>query len=388
MTSQHDRASMTGASMSEARRLLAATMAEAAERWLDALDADQRSIAQWDFPADDERRQWFYTPTDHGGLTLGQMSSPQQRLAFRLLASGLSHAGYVTMATIIGLENVLDHLEGFTASWNHPRGRDPQRYYVRVFGDPVSGRWSWRAGGHHISLNFTIIDGAVAGTTPLFLGADPASSPLLGPHPLRPLEGVEDLARELTRSLDARQRPVAVVTPRAPSDLVLVNRASPRDGDEPRPLPDIWRGRLPGEFHDLAVRIQEAADVAIPLTVDDLAAMSFTTTPKGLAAREMNVGQREMLNTLLRRYVDRLPDALADEEAAKFAGDRLHDVHLLWAGGLEPGEAHYYRLHSPVLIAEYDNTARGANHVHTVWRNPQGDFADDILRRHHATHDH
>ncbi len=374
--------------MTDVRRALAATMSVEASRWLDALDADQRLIAHWDFPDDDERRQWFYTPTDHGGLTLGQMSSTQQRLAFRLLASGLSHAGYVTMATIIGLENVLDHLEGFTASWNHPRGRDPQRYYVRVFGDPASGTWSWRAGGHHISLNFTIIDGAVAGTTPLFLGADPASSPLLGPHLLRPLEGVEDLARELTRSLDARQRPRAVVTPRAPSDLVLVNRSTISDGDGPLPLQAIWRGQLPGEFHDLAVRIQDGADAAIPLTIDDLTAMSFTTTPKGLAASEMNADQREMLDTLLRRYVDRLPDALAEEEAAKFVGDRLDGVHLLWAGSVEPGEAHYYRLQSPLLLAEYDNTARGANHVHTVWRNPQGDFADDVLRRHHATHDH
>ena len=379
---------MTNLQLGDARRRLATTMAAGAERWLDSLDADQQPIAQWDFPADHERRQWFYTPTDHGGLTLGQMSPSQQRLAFRLLASGLSHAGYVTMATIIGLENVLDHLEGFTASWNHPRGRDPQRYYVRVFGDPAGGTWSWRAGGHHISLNFTILDGAVAGTTPLFLGADPASSPLLGPHPLRPLEGVEDLARELARSLDAAQRPRAVVTPHAPSDLVLVNRASLSDGDGPLPLQDIWRGRLPGEFHDLAVRIQDAADAAIPLTVADRTAMSFSTAPKGLAAREMTADQREMLETLLRRYVDRLPDALADEEAAKFAGDHLDDVHLLWAGSLEPGVAHYYRLHSPRLIAEYDNTARGANHVHTVWRNPHGDFADDVLRRHHATHDH
>lgn len=373
---------------SDARRRLATSMAAEAERWLDSLDADQLAVARWAFPADEERRQWFYTPTDHGGLTLGQMASPQQRLAFRLLASGLSHAGYVTMATIIGLENVLDHLEGFTASWHHPRGRDPQRYYVRVFGDPASGNWAWRAGGHHISLNFTIVDGAVAGTTPLFLGADPASSPLLGPHPLRPLAGVEDLARDLTRSLSAVQLPRAVVTPRAPSDLVLVNRATIGEGDKPLPLQDIWRGQLPPPFLDLAVRIQDAADAAIPLTVDDLAAMSFSTTPKGLAAREMTTDQREMLDTLLHRYVDRLPDDFAAEEAAKFAGDHLDDVHLLWAGSLEPGEAHYYRLHSPLLIAEYDNTARGANHVHTVWRDPRGDFGDDVLGRHHATHDH
>jgi hypothetical protein len=162
---------------SSARRTVAAQMAEAANRFLDALDDDQRRVAQWTFPSDDERRQWFYTPTDHGGLSLGEISSPQQRLAYRLMASGLSTAGYVTATTIIGLENVLDHVEGFVASWNRPRGRDPLLYYVRIFGDPSpEGSWSWRIGGHHISLNFTVVDGAVAGTTPLFLGADPASS--------------------------------------------------------------------------------------------------------------------------------------------------------------------------------------------------------------------
>jgi len=102
----------------------------------------------------------------------------------------------------------------------------------------------------------------------------------------------------------------------------------------------------------------------------------------------MDSAQREMLRTLLRRYTDRLPDELADEEAAKFAGDGLLDVHLLWAGGLDPGEPHYYRLHSSVLLAEYDNTARGANHVHTVWRDPRGDFGGDVLARHHADDDH
>jgi hypothetical protein len=371
------------------RRDIAARMAEAAVRLVDALDDDQLEVLRWPFPSDDERRSWFYTPTDHGGMALAGMTAPQQRMAFQLMASGLSTAGYVTATTIIGLENVLDQLEGFSASWGRPRGRDPLLYYVRVFGDPsVDGSWSWRIGGHHVSLNFTVVDGEVAGTTPLFLGADPASSPLLGPHPLRPLEGVEDLARELVRSLHAEQRSRALVTPRAPTDLVLVNRAELHDGDGPVPLRDIWRGLLDSEYDELAIRVQAAADETAGLTADDVAALSWSSTPKGLAAAAMSDPQREMLETLLRRYAERLPEDLADDECAKFAGDALHEVHLLWAGGLEPGEPHYYRLHSPVLLAEYDNTARGANHVHTVWRDPRGDFADDVLAIHRRTHDH
>jgi len=372
-----------------ARSEIAARMAEAAARLVDALDDTQRAEVVWPFPSDVERRSWFYTPTDHGGLPLGRMTPPQQRLAFQLMATGLSMAGYVTATTIIGLENVLDRVEDFTASWGRPRGRDPQLYFVRLFGDPAAdGTWSWRIGGHHVSLSFTIVEGVLAGTTPLFLGADPASSPLLGPHPLRPLEGVEDLARELTRSLDTDQRRRALVSTRAPTDLVLVNRVELRDGDGPVPLRDIWRGRLASEYDELAIRVQAAADEAAGLTPADVAALSWSSTPKGLAAADMTGPQSEMLDVLLRRYAERLPDELAADECAKFAGAALDEVHLLWAGGLEPGEPHYYRLHSPVLLAEYDNTARGANHVHTVWRDPRGDFADDVLAIHRCVHDH
>ena len=371
------------------RTRVAIQMAAEAERLIAALDDAQRKLALWPFPADQERRLWFYTPTDHGGLTLAAMTQPQHRMVFRLVASGLSTAGYVTASTIIGLENVLDQLEGFTASFERPRGRDPLMYFVRFFGTPSpTGTWSWRLGGHHISLNFTIIDGVLSGSTPLFLGADPASSPLLGPHPLRPLAGVEDLARELTRSLSGDQRAIAVVTPRAPTDLVGGNRSSLSDGDQPISLPLIWRRQFEGEIGEALQRAQERTDATTGVGPTDFEAMSFTHRPKGLAAAAMDVAQRDMLDALLHLYVDRLPDDLAAEEAVKFAGSSLDAVHLLWAGGLEPGQPHYYRLHGPTLLAEYDNSMRDANHVHTVWRDPRGDFADDALARHRADHHH
>ncbi|MGZ4740003.1 MAG: DUF3500 domain-containing protein, partial [Ilumatobacteraceae bacterium] len=271
------------------RARVAAKMAAEAARLVDSFDDSQRAIALWPFPSDDERRQWFYTPTDHGGLTLAAMTQPQHRLVFRLVASGLSTAGYVTASTIMGLENVLDQLEGFTASFERPRGRDPLMYFVRIFGTPsASGTWSWRLGGHHVSLNFTIVDGVLGATTPLFFGADPASSPLLGPHPLRPLAGVEDLARQLTRSLTSEQHGIAVVSPRAPTDLVGANRPSLADGDQPIALNQIWRRRFDGEVGEMLRHAQERLDAATGVSADDLEAMSFTHRPKGLAARQMD----------------------------------------------------------------------------------------------------
>ena len=228
-----------------ARREVAERMAEAADAWLTSLTADQRGIAQGAAPADDpsdnERRRWFYTPTDHGGLTVHQQRPAQQRAAMRLVSTGLSPAAYVTVATIMGLENVLDYVEGFVVRFDRERGRDPGLYYLRVFGEPGDrGMWGWRLGGHHVSLNNLVVDGMLVSTTPCFLGADPAVSPLLGGIVNRPLARVEDLGRELVRSLPVELASRAVLLPRAPSDFVTVYLTMVNDGDCYIPLSGCW----------------------------------------------------------------------------------------------------------------------------------------------------
>jgi uncharacterized protein DUF3500 len=374
--------------MSAPRREIAGRMSEAAAALLAALDTEQRALAGWPFPADDERLLWFYTPTDHGGLPLSAMRPAQQSLAMQLLSTGLSRAGYVTVSTIIGLENVLDELEGWVAGWDRERGRDPGLYYVRVFGEPVErGTWAWRFGGHHVSINHTVVDGEVAGSTPCFLGADPAVSPLLGPHPLRPLAGAEDLGRELVRSLDDAQFATAILSPVAPLDLVTANRSRLSEGDLPLPISDIWRRRFAGELGERVVEVQRAAERNAGVLPEHLDAVGFTKAPKGTPAANMRPEQREILRALLDVYVRRIPDELADAESAKYRADAdLDELTFAWAGGLEPGEPHYYRVQGPRLLAEYDNTQRGVNHVHSVWRDLESDFGGDALGRHYARH--
>jgi hypothetical protein len=99
-------------------------------------------------------------------------------------------------------------------------------------------------------------------------------------------------------------------------------------------------------------------------------------------ASSLDADQQQLLRALLDVYTGRIPDALAGEEAAKYQGDRLDALAFAWAGGVEPGQPHYYRIQGPRLLVEYDNTQRGANHVHTVWRDPEGDFGADVLRAH------
>jgi hypothetical protein len=365
-------------------------MATAAAAWLDALDPAQRAVASGvapsaDAESDAERRRWYYTPTDHGGLTLGAQRPAQQRLALRLVAAGLSEAGYVTAAAILGLDNVLDRAEGWSVDWGRERGRDPGMYYLRVFGEPGgTGAWGWRFGGHHISLNNLVVDGAVRSTTPCFFGADPASSPLLGGPPLRPLAGAEDLARELVRSLEPDQAAGAVLLDRAPSDIVGANRSQLSEGDELIHLRDIWRGLFadPGLL-DLITRTGDSAERASGYDAADHQRVALSNTPKGLPAAGLDPGQRHLLRALLATYLGRVPDGLAPDYADDAA---LDAVHLAWAGPAEAGAPHYYRLQGPRLLIEYDNTQRNANHAHSVWRDPAADFGYDVLGAHLTAH--
>ncbi|WP_281689128.1 DUF3500 domain-containing protein [Pseudonocardia thermophila] len=363
-------------------------MVRAATALLDSLDDDQRAAAHFPWPSEEERQRWFYTPTDHGGLPLTRMRPVQQQRTMQLLATGLSRAGYVTAATIMGLENVLDELEGWDVDWGRERGRDPQLYWVAVFGEPShAGPWSWRFGGHHVSVHHLVVDGRVQASTPCFFGADPAESPLLGGHLLRPLGAAEDLARDLVRSLDEERLARALLTPRAPVDIVSANRSRLSDGDHLLPLADTWRGRFTEQrLIDRVQTMHETAEARAGTRPEDRDAVRYTTVPKGLAARDMTAEQRDQLRALLDVYLRRVPDEIAEREAAKFAGDALLDVHLAWAGGTERGEPHYYRVQGPRLLVEYDNTQRDVNHIHSVWRDPEGDFGFDVLARHLAAH--
>ena len=367
-------------------------MAEAAAAWLDTLDSAQRATATGAAPANDatdaERRRWFYTPTDHGGLTFHEQRPAQQRAAMRLVATGLSTPAYVTVATIMGLENVLDQVEGFRVMFDRQRGRDPGLYYLRVFGEPDGARpWGWRFGGHHVSLNNLVVDGELVSTTPCFLGADPASAPLLGDAVNRPLGRVEDLARDIVRSLPGELAARAVLLPRAPSDLVTANRTLVSEGDRVIPLAGVWRDERfpdPDEQANLQT-LSDAIDDAAGYTDADHAAVAYTDAPRGVAASDMDAEQRDMLRELLGTYLDRVPPEVSplwqyDEDA------ELDAVHLAWAGPTEPGAPHYYRVQGPRLLLEWDNTQRGANHAHSVWRDPVADFGLDVLARHRAAH--
>jgi hypothetical protein len=376
----------TPASPGAPERALVDRMVDLSRELLATLDREQRARTLWtpfgDGRVERERVQWFYTPTDHGGLPLRELGPRQQSLVMQLVASALTRPAYVTLAIVLGLENVLDELEGWHVDWGRERGRDPGLYWVRIFGDPGDPLWGWRFGGHHVSVNLLLHDGRIAAVTPMFLGADPASSPLLA-GTLRPLGGPEDLARELMDSLGAPERAAALLHPRAISDIVSGNRARIRPGDRMIHMPDLFRGPLPTpRLASLIDRIDEMAETGSGYTARDHDQMALDHG-SGLAARDMSADQRRLLRALLAAYTDRAPVPVAEANRRRYQrDDRFDEVRFGWAGEAAPGRPHYYRLTGPRLLVEYDNTQRGANHAHSVWRDPDGDFGLDLLAGH------
>jgi hypothetical protein len=353
-------------------------MGEAANNFLAALSTDQRAKAQLDFADQAERTNWHYTPTPRKGLPLKEMDRKQQRLAQALISSGLSRPGWVTTATIMGLETTLDVIEGWTTElwW-----RDVLLYYVSIFGQPDGQQpWGWRFEGHHISLNYTIVGGQIVAPTPTFFGANRADAPLLGGNSLRPLASIEDLARDLMHNLSETQRAQALLTPAAPPDLVQLNR--------PYVVEDALPFRTPGVNDPAGVAAQFATLERFckerGLTMADLEAVRYSSTTRGVAAAHLTPAQREILLALIGSYIHSMPDELAEIELKKLHDLGIDGIHFAWAGGLQRRQPHYYRLQGPRFLVEYDNTQNDANHIHSVWRDPSNDFGADLLAQHYA----
>ncbi len=344
-------------------------MGEAIANFLASLSAEQRRQATFAFEDQEERTFWHYTPIERKGLPLTEMDRRQQQLAEQVVATGLSRAGFVAASTIMGLERTLDYLEG----WQYPHfGRNPERYYIQIYGEPDGKKpWGWQFEGHHISLNYTIVDGRIVAPTPTFFGANPAESPLGNVASLRPLAGVEDLARELLHALDEEQQHTAVLTPVAPADIVLRNRPYAEEG---------------------ALHLDEAEEVQrwmeqSGVSPEAVQALRYSSTPSGLAASAMTPGQQEILQALIQEYTGRMPDELAEIEMQQVQRQGIDSVHFAWAGQREPHQPHYYRLQGTRFLVEYDNTQNDANHIHSVWRDPANDFGRDLLAHHYA-HSH
>jgi hypothetical protein len=317
-----------------------ATMAKSASAFLDSLTPEQREKASDPLDSPD-RTHWNFIPTNmfpRQGLPIKEMTEPQRKLAHELLKSGLSQRGYTTTIAIMDqLEAILRDTEA-AARGGKPGGniRDPELYFFTVFGTPAAkGTWGWRVEGHHVSLHFTVADGAAVVGAPSFWGTNPAEVREGPKKGLRVLDREQDGGRAIMMALDDAQKKTALIAEVAPTDILTKTEV-----------------------------------------------ITNSLSPLGITSSAMTPKQRELLMQLIDVYTSQMTADIAAERQAEIKKGGLDKIAFAWAGPVEPGQKHYYRVQGPTFLIEFDNTQNDGNHIHSVWRDFESDFGRDLLREH------
>jgi hypothetical protein len=308
-----------------------------ASAFINALDSSQKGKALFAFD-DITRHDWHYFPASQrqrDGIPMKDLDQAQKEKLVVLLQQFLSKEGYNRTRSIMDLEYILQELQP-----NNPN-RIPENYLVAFYGSPgQNSKWGWKFSGHHVALNYTVINDSIA-FAPFFFGSDPAivrQGPKKG---FRAIKEEEDLGLELINSLTKDQRQKAIFRTRV--------------------FPDIVTGNSKG------VR---------PLT------------PVGISVSEMSEAQYEVFKKLIRSYLSSMPAPIADIRIKKMAKEDMNSLMFGWAGETELNKPHYYRIQGKTFLIEFDNAESNGNHIHLVWRDFEGDFGTDLLREHYKNSQH
>ena len=320
----------------------ASEMAFAAARFLESLDLHSKKKTLHAFDSK-ERENWHFFPGSFLGsggrkvLALGEMSAAQKILAHALLGSALSHRGLLEASEIILLEQILYDRSGNDI-------RNVGHYHISIFGQPdKTGTWGWRFEGHHLSLNFSFINGRIFSVTPSFFGAGPAKVSDGRHMGMRVLAAEEEKARKLVRSLNSPQRKMALVSEKPPREI------------------------LSGQ--------------------DSLLDRKSFFPPQGLPITKMNPRQVGWLKEVIIAYSSKHRPKIINQVSNRKPLLHPEETYFVWAGSLQKDEPHYYRIQTPDFLFEYANVQNDANHIHGVWRDFNGDFGRDLLAEHyHENH--
>ncbi len=288
---------------------------------------------------DTERFNMNYVPIPREGATFHDFNEVQKKAALDLLRASLSEEGFRKSQEIMELEKVLRIIENNDAD-KMPDGRprrDPLNYHFCIFGNPSKDQpWGWRFEGHHLSLNFTSTDGIITSSTPTFFGTNPGivrSTEYKG----REVLGKEaQLGFSLLHSMTEEQLKTVIFTDVAPHDIITTTK------------------RKVGELESLG----------IPYT-------------------DLSQNQKKIFMELLDLYINNYELGFAEEFREKIHKAGIDQLKFAWAGSMQPGKGHYFRIQGPMLLIEYDNTQNNANHVHTVVRDLTNDYGEDVLKAHY-----
>jgi Protein of unknown function (DUF3500) len=334
-----------------------APIADAAQAFLGALDADQRGRAV--FPVDaEERRTWLniHPYVFRHGVMLEDLPPAQRELGLDLLRTTLSYRGFGQARDIMRLNRLLADVS------DSPDEFGEWPYFLSIFGDPGGGEpWAWQIDGHHLCVNCTVIGDQMV-LTPTFMGSEPChvyEGPLAGTVVF---SAEERAGLDLIRSLDDAQAATAILRPSIHPD------------DLPHELQHPFDGRMvAGAFKDNAKIGYE-----------------------GVSASDLSDAQRKLLRLLVATYAGWAREGHA-EVRMREVDAHLDETFFAWMGTTSADGPFYYRVHSPVVLIEFDhhpgvvfdNLVPSRNHIHTVVRTPNaGDYGVDLLRQHHDRYDH
>lgn len=303
-------------------------MTNAAKTFLASLNNAEKKQAKFTFK-NEERENWHFVPMVRAGVRFGELKAHQQHLAFGLLGTGLSQKGLLTATQIMTLEQILADRGG------DPEVRNTEKYYIAIFGEPSDQKtWGWRFEGHHLSLNFTVMENRVVGF-PAFFGTNPAElkkGPLKG---MRPLGEIEDAARNLAVTLKEH-------------------------GNSP-----VFSEKAVKEILSHQDRTAKAQEV------------------QGVSSKKMTGEEVKQLLALIDQVAAFQRKDISADKLRKIYSLQRKNLHFAWAGSLERGQGHYFRIQGTDFLIEYANTQNDANHAHLVWRDLKNDFGRDVLKKHY-----
>jgi hypothetical protein len=300
---------------------------------------------------DSEWRRWFNV--DNGiyvrqGVSLKEMTAEQRVAAMALLRESLSARGLALTESIRKTDQTLREI-------NQVMSLDEDLYFFTVMGLPSATEpWGWQIDGHHLVINYFVLGDQVV-MTPFFAGSEPVTAPSGKYKGLSILQEEQARGLALVNALDEKQRAQAILNPAKTGNNNLT---------------EAWRDNV---------------------VLDYAGVRASTLTPR----------QRDQLVALVALYVGNLREGHAKVRMDEVR-QHLDRTWFAWIGGTEPSSVFYYRIHSPVILVEFDHQ-RPANlrhlaadpdqpkreHVHVVVRTPNGnDYGKDLLRQHYAQHPH
>jgi len=317
---------------------------DAARELLDSLSAEQRARALFALDTDAWRRWSNIHPyLMRHGLPLEEMSGAERDRALALLRESLSADGFQTARDVMRLNDFIGMITGSHTEYGE------WVYWLTVMGTPSADEpWGWQIDGHHLIVNCFVLGDQIV-MTPMFMGSEPVAADE-GPYAgTRVFQAEERQGLALMRALTSEQRRRTVIA-----------------------------NELPGEVFTAAFRD------------------NFEMKHEGIRGHDLSSAQLRLLLDVLETYVGRIRPGHAGVRLDEVKR-HLADTHFAWMGGSDQDSVFYYRVHSPVILIEFDhqrgiafdNDAPSRHHIHTVVRTPNGnDYGRDLLRQHHARFDH